>query len=269
MTLSGLDSIALAVAHLERVEASLGPSDTAQIIRPSVFLNHARVVSTEDLDQVDAPHISVPLPWNYSATGAPSPPVLPTFTLTNNSNGSVLNHNNQNHSTVVSMQTSVAARPDSSFSTTSSSSFKKLKKGKTSITPPRNKQYKNLMLLFDMAPYPIPKDAHSDAIVSNTDIQEDDVLLGRGGETNHHTGNIQYRLLVKACQPAYLAAKRRDKPRIAAGIVLAVRRAGGRFLKKEEDDDAGWKDVGNVRAREKTSQALREGAPDLRPQLSL
>jgi hypothetical protein len=89
-----------------------------------------------------------------------------------------------------------------------------------------------------------------------------------GGETNHHTGNIQYRLLVKACQPAYLAAKRRDKPRIAAGIVLAVRRAGGRFLKKD-DTDAAWKDVGNVRAREKTSQALREGAPDLRPQLSL
>ena len=92
-------------------------------------------------------------------------------------------------------------------------------------------------------------------------------------------------MLVKACQPAYLAAKRRDKPRIAAGIVLAVRRAGGRFLKKEDGDGGKkvtttvaassslggtdqWKDVGNVRAREKTSQALREGAPDLRPRLS-
>lgn len=78
-------------------------------------------------------------------------------------------------------------------------------------------------------------------------------------------GNIQYRHLVKACQPAYLAAKRRDKPRIAAGIVLAVRRAGGRFLKKQDDTTDIWVDVGNVRAREKTSQALREGAPDLRP----
>lgn len=68
--------------------------------------------------------------------------------------------------------------------------------------------------------------------------------------------------MVKACQPAYLAAKRRDKPRIAAGIVLAVRKVGGRFLKKDSQNT--WKDVGNNRAREKTSQALREGAPELR-----
>jgi hypothetical protein len=94
-------------------------------------------------------------------------------------------------------------------------------------------------------------------------VQRHDVLLGRGGETNHHIGNIQYRQLVKACQPAYLAAKRRDKPRIAAAIVGVVRARSGRFLKKHAVDNA-WKDVGNVRAREKTSQALREGAPELR-----
>ena len=69
-------------------------------------------------------------------------------------------------------------------------------------------------------------------------------------------------MLVKACQPAYLRAKRRDKPCIAAGIVLAVRKVGGRFLKKDSQNT--WKDVGNSRAREKTSQALREGAPELR-----
>lgn len=94
-------------------------------------------------------------------------------------------------------------------------------------------------------------------------VQRNDVLLGRGGETNHHIGNIQYRQLVKACQPAYLAAKRRDKPRIAAAIVGVVRARSGRFLKKHSVDNS-WKDVGNTRAREKTSQALREGAPELR-----
>jgi hypothetical protein len=94
-------------------------------------------------------------------------------------------------------------------------------------------------------------------------VQRNDVLLGRGGETNHHIGNIQYRQLVKACQPAYLAAKRRDKPRIAAAIVSVVRSRSGRFLKKHSADNT-WKDVGNTRAREKTSQALREGAPELR-----
>jgi hypothetical protein len=177
MTLSGLDSIALAVAHLERVEASQDIIDPAPTTRPSLFLNHARVVSTEYLDQAspDAPHISVPLPWNYFAALAPSPPVLTTSTMPNNSNASVLNN-------VVPMQTSVSpadAVRRCSSSSSSSSPPKKLKKVKTSITPPRNKQYKNLMLLFDMAPYPIPKDAHSGATILNTDIQEDDVLLGR------------------------------------------------------------------------------------------
>lgn len=94
-------------------------------------------------------------------------------------------------------------------------------------------------------------------------VEQNDVLLGRGGETNHHSGNIQYRQLVKACQPAYMSAKRRDKPRIAAAIVAVVRSLGGRFLKKLPCDSK-WSDVGNNRSREKTSQALREGAPDLR-----
>jgi hypothetical protein len=37
----------------------------------------------------------------------------------------------------------------------------------------------------------------------------------------------------------------------------------GRFLKKDSEAST-WRDVGNTRAREKTSQALREGAPELR-----
>jgi hypothetical protein len=102
-----------------------------------------------------------------------------------------------------------------------------------------------------------------DETIVQVQVQRHDVLLGRGGETNHHLGNIQYRQLVKASQPAYLAAKRRDKPRIAAAIVAVVRSRSGRFLKKHLGDHT-WRDVGNVRAREKTSQALREGAPELR-----
>lgn len=93
-------------------------------------------------------------------------------------------------------------------------------------------------------------------------VQPSDVLCGRGGETNHHLGNVQYRLLVKTFQPLYVSAKRRDKPLIAQCIVYSVRQVGGRFLKRATDKE--WKDVGNTKAREKTSQALREGAPELR-----
>ena len=57
-------------------------------------------------------------------------------------------------------------------------------------------------------------------------------------------------------------SKRRDKPLIASKIVRLVRHAGGRFLRKDKSNV--WRDVGNTKAREKTSQALREGAPDLR-----
>jgi len=96
-----------------------------------------------------------------------------------------------------------------------------------------------------------------------TRVLENDVLCGRGGETNHHSGNIQYRNFVKVCQPAYISAKRRDKPRIAEKIVQSVRKLGGRFLKKDPESNT-WRDVGNTKAREKTSQALREGAPELR-----
>jgi len=101
-------------------------------------------------------------------------------------------------------------------------------------------------------------------------ILQDDVLCGRGGESNHHPGNQQYRRLVKAFQPLYIASKRRDKPRIAQCIVYTIRTYGGRFLKRTTSSDKGGKpqpcfeDVGNTKAREKTSQALREGAPELR-----
>eukprot|EP00548_Thalassiothrix_antarctica_P012234 CAMPEP_0194155048 /NCGR_PEP_ID=MMETSP0152-20130528/62990_1 /TAXON_ID=1049557 /ORGANISM="Thalassiothrix antarctica, Strain L6-D1" /LENGTH=341 /DNA_ID=CAMNT_0038861605 /DNA_START=72 /DNA_END=1097 /DNA_ORIENTATION=+ len=96
-----------------------------------------------------------------------------------------------------------------------------------------------------------------------TIVQPDDVLCGRGGETNHHPGNVQYRGLVKKYQRLYLKAKRRDKPKIARLIVDTVRRRSGRFLKKDSTSGS-WKDVGNNKAREKTSQALREGAPEIR-----
>lgn len=110
-------------------------------------------------------------------------------------------------------------------------------------------------------PKETPAPPTPDAVI--TTVQPDDVLCGRGGETNHHPGNVQYRGLVKKYQRLYLKAKRRDKPKIARLIVDTVRRRSGRFLKKDPVGGV-WKDVGNNKAREKTSQALREGAPEIR-----
>lgn len=120
-------------------------------------------------------------------------------------------------------------------------------------------------------------------------INENDVLLGRGGFTNNHTGNRRFRRLVQQYQLQYFHASKNEKPAIASMIVHAIRSANppGRFLKKSSkmdevvaataadnaDDDSvssggrrrsSWKDVGDLRAREKVSQALREKAPELK-----
>eukprot|EP00536_Pseudo-nitzschia_multiseries_P015662 jgi/Psemu1/69591/estExt_Genemark1.C_9270014 len=99
-----------------------------------------------------------------------------------------------------------------------------------------------------------------------TDIQPNDVLSGRGGATNSHSGNRAFRSLVKQYQNDYLKAKKRDKPQVAAEVVEIIREKGGRFLRRYPTKSEGvfWIEIGDVRAREKTCQALREGAPEIR-----
>jgi hypothetical protein len=92
--------------------------------------------------------------------------------------------------------------------------------------------------------------------ITDANISENDVLFGRGGGTNRHVGNIYFRDLVSEHQPAYVQARKRDKTRIAKSIVAQVRNRNGRFLRKENGK---WIDVGDKKAAEKTSQALREG----------
>mmetsp|Transcript_18604 Transcript_18604/g.43362 ORF Transcript_18604/g.43362 Transcript_18604/m.43362 type:complete len:593 (+) Transcript_18604:82-1860(+) len=94
--------------------------------------------------------------------------------------------------------------------------------------------------------------------------RDTDVLFGRGGAMRKHHGNVVFRGLVKKCQPAYIgAAEKNDKMLIARLIIQAVRKLGGRFLKKN-DKTGVWEDVDEFRVRTKISQALREGAPQLR-----
>jgi len=91
----------------------------------------------------------------------------------------------------------------------------------------------------------------------------DDVLSGRGGGTNSHPGNRFFRNLINHHRDRYLRAKKNDKPHISRSIVNIIRNKNGRFLKKE-DDDGLWYEIGDDLAREKTSQALRQKAPEHR-----
>lgn len=93
-----------------------------------------------------------------------------------------------------------------------------------------------------------------------------DVLSGRGGGTNQHEGNCFFRSLINKNREKYLRAKKNDKPFISLSIVKAIRERNGRFLKKVEKTGL-WYEIGDSAAREKTSQALRQRAPEYRKQL--
>ena len=100
------------------------------------------------------------------------------------------------------------------------------------------------------------------------DPSPNDILYGRGGGTNHHPGNKRYRKLVEDRKIECVNSERNDKPVVALDIVKKWRPQSppGRFLKM--DDKTGlWSDVGDKKAREKTSQALREKAPQIRREL--
>mmetsp|Transcript_26091 Transcript_26091/g.61972 ORF Transcript_26091/g.61972 Transcript_26091/m.61972 type:complete len:808 (+) Transcript_26091:275-2698(+) len=100
------------------------------------------------------------------------------------------------------------------------------------------------------------------------EVHDHDVMYGRGGGTNHHPGNKRYRKMVEDRKLEYVNSKRLDKPLVALEIIKIWRSQlpPGRFLKIDEKTGL-WHDVGDKKAREKTSQALREKAPMIRKQL--
>uniref|UniRef100_A0A7S3LEI9 DUF6824 domain-containing protein n=1 Tax=Amphora coffeiformis TaxID=265554 RepID=A0A7S3LEI9_9STRA len=105
-----------------------------------------------------------------------------------------------------------------------------------------------------------------------TDIRDPgqhDVLSGRGVATNRHEGNVQYRSLVALNKEVYVTSTKKQKMQISRSIVNAVRSLNppGRFLDKHPETGL-WYDIGDRKAIEKTSQTLRDGAAEVRKQLS-
>lgn len=85
---------------------------------------------------------------------------------------------------------------------------------------------------------------------------EKDILMGRGGKSNHHPGNLRYRAEIDRLQERYKNTDDKDeKTNISERLVLDVQSYGGNFLEK---DDNGWYIIDIIVARRKVSQALRE-----------
>ena len=85
---------------------------------------------------------------------------------------------------------------------------------------------------------------------------DNDVLLGRGGFTNTHPGNIGFRDKALELRSWYEASDKEQKFQISKLLLESVTGQGNRFL--ERGDDGLWHEVVGDGARKKASQALRE-----------
>lgn len=61
-----------------------------------------------------------------------------------------------------------------------------------------------------------------------------DVLCGRGGWINQHSGNVIYRMIVDTNKAAYSSVPKRHRMLVSQSIVLAIIKAGGRFLQQQQ-----------------------------------
>mmetsp|Transcript_37600 Transcript_37600/g.80202 ORF Transcript_37600/g.80202 Transcript_37600/m.80202 type:complete len:555 (+) Transcript_37600:109-1773(+) len=124
-------------------------------------------------------------------------------------------------------------------------------------------------------------DRDTQALTGVTAVNDSDIICGRGGLALKHPGNMAYRKIVGLNKELYATCLKTEKLRISKSIVAAIRELNGRFLEREdgktsssldEKDENGnpvtWRDIGDKRAIEKTSQALREGQPKLLKKLA-
>mmetsp|Transcript_26629 Transcript_26629/g.38582 ORF Transcript_26629/g.38582 Transcript_26629/m.38582 type:complete len:336 (-) Transcript_26629:152-1159(-) len=85
---------------------------------------------------------------------------------------------------------------------------------------------------------------------------DNDVMLGRGGLTNHHPGNKRYRREADKLKTKYMKSTKRQKFEVSEDLVKMVKAWGGRFLIREKNGN--YYEATKEKARKKASQALRE-----------
>lgn len=110
--------------------------------------------------------------------------------------------------------------------------------------------------------------SHQEQLQDIAQPHANDVLSGRGNFVNHHTGNENFRALVKHHKKAYVACPKNQKAIYSKLIYDEIRSMNppGRFLKQDPKTKL-WSDIGEKKALDKTRQALREGAPEIMKEL--
>ncbi|GAX20593.1 hypothetical protein FisN_3Hh556 [Fistulifera solaris] len=101
---------------------------------------------------------------------------------------------------------------------------------------------------------------------SKEDIQpsENDILLGRGGKNNQHSGNEKLRAFARVQARKYNTSSKKGKSILSRILVKQMRELDppARFLKKDQATGK-WEEAGEDTAREKASQVLRDAVAQL------
>lgn len=85
-----------------------------------------------------------------------------------------------------------------------------------------------------------------------------DILCGRGRGVWEHEGNRRFKALIECHAEKYAAARTKmDKGVVIASMVDSIREEGILFVKKDGKTQR-WLDIGEYKAREKTSHAMRD-----------
>ncbi|KAL7445612.1 hypothetical protein ACHAXM_009946 [Skeletonema potamos] len=102
----------------------------------------------------------------------------------------------------------------------------------------------------------------------NPNITNKDIISGQGKDADLHPGNIMFRKVVGEHKQTYARAPNSDKQKISKGIVAALRHFGFNFLKLDTETGH-YYDIGDKKAVEKTSQALREKRSNIKQKLAV
>ena len=106
-----------------------------------------------------------------------------------------------------------------------------------------------------------PEPTNRKIYVESEEIQDTDVLFGRGSCSNNHPGNVDYRRRILANQPAYKTLNDKMKQMMSASIVQWVKmERKGRFLALDKTPQGNrcYSVATDQQAQAKVSQALRE-----------
>jgi hypothetical protein len=101
-----------------------------------------------------------------------------------------------------------------------------------------------------------------------TELNDTDVLTGRGAAIDRFPGNVRFRSLIKSKKEAYSDASRpTEKNIVAREVIQAVHDSSGRFLKREGTStavhsDTLWVLMEDAAIVEKVKQALRDCAKE-------